>query len=280
MEPTLDIGPLALPWSLLLVLLAWMLGSTVHERLAQRAGLAAGTRHSWLALLAALLAARVGYVLYFWVEYSRAPWSLLDIRDGGWVPWWGVAAVITYAIFLWAARSPWRKTASSGAALALLLWAAGNAWLHPTPPSLQDQAATTLPGLPQWSLATLTGTQLHLQDLTGQPTVVNFWATWCPPCRREMPVLLAASQQHPHVRFVWVNQGESAEKAGRYTAQQGLSAANVLLDTDSSLSRLLGLKALPSTLFYDAQGRLVASRIGELSAATLAERLALITKGR
>jgi len=280
MERTLDIGPLSLPWSLLLLLLAWIIRSTLHERMARRRGLGAGVRHSWLLPACALLAARVGYVLYFASEYRRAPWSVLDVRDGGWAPWWGVAAALTYVIFLWAARSPWRRTVSMGAATALLLWVSGNAWLHPSLPALTEQAATELPGLPPWQLTALDGSTTDFQSLKGQPMVVNFWATWCPPCRREMPVLQQASQQYPGVRFLWVNQGESGDKASRYAAQQGLPPAHVLLDADSGLSHLLGLRALPTTLFYDAQGRLVASRIGELSAATLAERLALITPGQ
>jgi len=280
MERTLDIGPLALPWSLLLPMLAWIVGSALHERLARRTGLGPGTRHSWLLMACMLLAARTGYVLYFPDEYGRAPWSILDLRDGGWAPWWGVAAAVTYVVFLWAARSPWRRTASAGAAMALVLWVSGNAWLHPSPPSLEEQAATALPELPSWRLTALDGAALDLQDLKGRPTVVNFWATWCPPCRREMPVLLQASRQAPDVRFIWVNQGEERDKAARYAAQQGLPPAGVLLDADSDLGRLLGLRALPTTLFYDARGRLVASRIGELSAATLAERLRLATRGR
>lgn len=280
MERTLDIGPLALPWSLLLLMLAWMVGSTLHERLARRAGLQAGMRHSWLAMLTALLAARVGYVLYFWREYASAPWSILDVRDGGWAPWWGVSALISYVLFLWAARSPWRTTASTGAAAALALWIAGNAWLHPSLPTAEEQMATALQALPQWQGARLDGGTLDLQSLKGQPTVINFWATWCPPCRREMPVLLAASQQQTGVRFLWVNQGEDRDKAGRYAVQQGLPLAQVLLDGDSGLSHQLGLKALPTTLFYNARGQLVATRIGELSAATLAERLALANRGR
>ena len=279
MERTLDIGPLALPWSLLLLLAAWLIGITLHERLARRAGLGAGARHSWQMAAAVLVAARVGYVLYFSNEYGRAPWTVLDLRDGGWAPWWGVAAAVSYVIFLWAARSPWRKSVSAGAAAALVLWTAGNAWLHPALPTGQDAAATAPQGLPQWQAAALDGSTLAFQNLKGQPTVVNFWATWCPPCRREMPVLLEASRQHPDVRFLWVNQGEDRDKAGRYAMQQGLPLASVLLDADSGLSHLLGLRALPTTLFYDARGKLVASRIGELSAATLAERLRLAARG-
>ncbi|HQQ71908.1 MAG TPA: TlpA disulfide reductase family protein, partial [Alicycliphilus sp.] len=131
--------------------------------------------------------------------------------------------------------------------------------------------------LPDWRGVALDARSVALPELRGQPVVVNLWASWCPPCRREMPVLLQASQARPDVRFVWINQGEAPETALRYASQQGLPLADVLLDGTSQLSRELGHKALPTTLFYDAQGRLQAVRAGELSAATLAQHLALIT---
>lgn len=278
MESTLRLGPLALPLAPLLLIFAWIVGSTLHERLARRAGRPAGARHSWLMLLLVLAAARLGYVLNFLSEYGAAPWSMLDIRDGGWAPWWGVSAVAAYLLFLWAARSPWRKTASLGAAAALALWLGGMALPQVVPVGAGATQAAQRNGLPEWQATALDGTVVSLPALKGQAVVVNLWATWCPPCRREMPVLREASQQHPQVRFLWVNQGEDQEKTARYAAQQGLPAGNVVLDTGSELSRMLGANGLPTTLFYNAEGTLVARRTGELSAATLAERLALIRR--
>ncbi|OJU86629.1 MAG: redoxin [Burkholderiales bacterium 66-5] len=278
MESTLRLGPLALPLAPLLLIFAWIVGSTLHERLARRAGRPAGARHSWLMLLLVLAAARLGYVLNFRSEYGAAPWSMLDICDGGWAPWWGVSAVAAYLLFLWAARSPWRKTASLGAAAALALWLGGMALPQVVPVGAGATQAAQRNGLPEWQATALDGTVVSLPALKGQAVVVNLWATWCPPCRREMPVLREASQQHPQVRFLWVNQGEDQEKTARYAAQQGLPAGNVVLDTGSELSRMLGANGLPTTLFYNAEGTLVARRTGELSAATLAERLALIRR--
>jgi thiol-disulfide isomerase/thioredoxin len=131
--------------------------------------------------------------------------------------------------------------------------------------------------LPDWRGVALDARSVALPELRGQSVVINLWASWCPPCRREMPVLLQASRAHPEVRFLWINQGEPPETALRYASQQGLPAADVLLDTASQLGRDLDSKALPTTLFYDAQGRLQAVRAGELSAATLAQHLGRIT---
>ena len=109
----------------------------------------------------------------------------------------------------------------------------------------------------------------------GQPLVVNLWASWCPPCRREMPVLAAAQQRTSGVRFVFANQGEDAAAVLRYLAASNkeLQLSNVVFDPTAALGRAVGSKALPTTLFYDATGRLVDTHLGELSAASLASKL-------
>ncbi|MCZ2103615.1 MAG: TlpA disulfide reductase family protein [Comamonadaceae bacterium] len=276
MEPILRLGPLALPWATLLLVVSWIVGTALHERYAKRHGLASGARHSWLVALAVLAAARVGYVLYYPREYGAAPWSILDVRDGGWAPWWGVSALVAYLVFLWAARSPWRKSVTLGGVCALVLWLGASLALQRGAPS--DAGHDDLPA---WETVALDGSRVALPELRGRPVVVNLWASWCPPCRREMPVLLDARQRHPQVRFLWVNQGEDTPTARRYAlGRHELPAADVLLDDTSQLGRMIGSHALPTTLFYDARGRLVATRTGELSAATLAERLALIAPTR
>ncbi|MBS0507645.1 MAG: TlpA family protein disulfide reductase [Proteobacteria bacterium] len=272
MDSVLQIGPLVLPWTLLIFVVGWQLGHWVHERLARRQGLASGP-HAWRLTLAALLAARLGFVLQYPAEYGAAPWSALDIRDGGWQPWAGLAAALLYLGLLWLRRSPWRRPTLAGLATFMAIWIVGLALLQATAP----QRGTALP---DWRGVALDARNLALSELRGRPVVINLWASWCPPCRREMPVLLQASRSRPDVRFVWINQGEAPEAALRYASQQGLPLADVLLDGSSQLSRELGHKALPTTLFYDAQGRLQAVRAGELSGATLARLLAQVTAGQ
>lgn len=95
----------------------------------------------------------------------------------------------------------------------------------------------------------------------------------CPPCRREMPVLQQAQAQRGDVHFVFLNQGETPSRVQAFLATQPQALRNVLLDTEGRLGVQRGHRALPTTLFFDAQGRLVDTRVGELSAASLAERL-------
>jgi len=117
------------------------------------------------------------------------------------------------------------------------------------------------------------GTPIDLSALRGQQVVINFWATWCPPCRREMPVLAEAQRLYPQVTFVFANQGEGAGEVHTFLASQTLQLDNVLLDSGGRLGQLVGSRALPTTLFYDAEGRQVGSHLGELSSASLARAL-------
>jgi thiol-disulfide isomerase/thioredoxin len=132
----------------------------------------------------------------------------------------------------------------------------------------------TAASLPPLALSSLDGRPVTLADFAGKPTVVNLWATWCPPCRREMPALQQAQAANPDVNFVFVNQGEEAGVIAAFLGQEGLALRNVLVDPQSSTGAALGQSGLPTTLFFDASGRLAGIRVGELSQATLDQRLA------
>ncbi len=134
--------------------------------------------------------------------------------------------------------------------------------------------------LPRVPLVTLEGAPVDLPTFAkGQPTVVNLWATWCPPCREEMPMLALAQERETAVRFVFANQGESAAVVRRYLYEEILALDNVLLDAASALRPAVGARGLPTTLFYDAEGRLVARHVGAISKAALASKLKLLRLG-
>ena len=136
--------------------------------------------------------------------------------------------------------------------------------------SVRPDAGQALPAL---SFTSLEGRSVNLVEFKGKPTVVNLWATWCPPCVREMPMLHQAQVDHPDVNFVFLNQGESADKVGVWLQTRKLLMRNVLMDVDRKAGAAFKHRALPTTLFFDPMGRLVSTRIGELSAATLSKRL-------
>lgn len=128
--------------------------------------------------------------------------------------------------------------------------------------------------LPRAPLTTLAGAPTSLAALAaGKPTVVNLWATWCPPCRLELPYLAAAQRQDSGINFVFVDQGEDAVTVQRYLSGAHPGLANVMLDAGSKLGREIGSSGLPITLFFDRSGRMVDTHLGALSPALLEAKL-------
>ncbi|KAB2900640.1 MAG: TlpA family protein disulfide reductase [Dokdonella sp.] len=215
------------------------------------------------AALVGLVAARIGFVLRWWPDYLAAPLSLLAIGDGGFAPWLGLPVAIGFA--LWRTHAHSRRVLRRPLLLALAAGCCGwltalgaFALLAGPPPALPDLALTTLDGAPASPMAQ------H-----GRPVVMNLWATWCPPCRREMPALTRVAASHPEVAFLLVNQGEDAAPVRDYLAREQIDSRHVLLDPQQRAMHATGARGLPTTLFFDANGRLVDSHVGELSAARI-----------
>ena len=260
---SINLGPLALPIGPLLLLSAGLVAAGVGHLVGRRQKIGIANTLSDM-LIAGLLVARVAFVIRWFDTYRAAPWSMLDIRDGGFTLWAGIAAALGVALWRGGRQPALRKPLIAGLAAGALVWGGLFGALR----------MTEKPVLPALAMTSLAGTPTQLAALAdGKPMVVNLWASWCPPCRREMPVLAAAQQRETGVRFVFVNQGEDAETAQRYLSAGGLDLANVLLDADAALGGAVGSGALPTTLFYDADGRLVATHLGELSAASLVSKL-------
>jgi thiol-disulfide isomerase/thioredoxin len=114
----------------------------------------------------------------------------------------------------------------------------------------------------------------------GRPAVVNLWATWCAPCRAEMPVLVDAQRRHEGVAVLLVNQGEPAARVRDFLAREGLAPRQVLRDEDARLGPAVRSGGLPTTLFYDASGRLVDAHMGAITAGALEARLRALGAGR
>ena len=270
MTQALQWGPIALPWPLLVGLGAIVLGFIVGKR----AGAGGGVDIESLlfkVLLVGLVVARLAFVWEWRDPYLREPLGILDFRDGGWTPEAGLIAACLYALSLIRRTPALRKPLLAAMLTAIPVWLSGTVVL-----ALWAVEETRLPPL---ALQSLDGRTVSLTAFEGKPTVVNLWATWCPPCRHEMPVLAQAQAAHPEINFVFIDQGEAAQKVGGYLDGQRLALRNVLLDARLEVGARLGYRVLPSTLFFDAGGRLVSSRIGALSAATLAQRLDALRDG-
>ena len=264
---SVTLGPVAFPGELVL-LGATLALALVMATLWRRRWQVEVSPQVWRALWLGLLAARLSFVLEFATVYADAPWQMLNLRDGGWNGWAGWVAVVGYVGWLAMAqvrRSAQRQALSVTLVLAAAVWWGGTAVL-----SLLTAQGPQLPAL---SLGRLEAGEQSLAEFAGRPVVVNLWATWCPPCQREMPVLQRAQQQYPGVHFVFANQNESRETVQRFLALKGLTLDNVLLDEHGALARHFQQRGLPTTLFFDADGTLVDARTGELSEASIAQRM-------
>jgi len=117
-------------------------------------------------------------------------------------------------------------------------------------------AVPSASGAPDFTLPSLDGPNLRLQEQRGQVVMINFWATWCGPCREEMPHLSRLYDKYRPSGFTVfaINIDEEPQKAARLAKQLGMRFP-VLLDTDKKVSRLYDLSAMPSTVLIDRDGR-------------------------
>jgi cytochrome c biogenesis protein CcmG/thiol:disulfide interchange protein DsbE len=117
---------------------------------------------------------------------------------------------------------------------------------------------------PDWELPLLAGTgTLGSDDLTGFPVVVNFWASWCIPCREEMPFFERAWRDYRArgVRIVGVNVQDTEKAAAKFVEDFDITYP-IVRDEDQSLARKMGLIGLPQTFFIDHTGRFLAATSG------------------
>jgi peroxiredoxin len=98
------------------------------------------------------------------------------------------------------------------------------------------------------------GQTIRLSTYRGKVVVVNFWATWCRPCREEMPALQRVAASEPDVVVLEVDLMESGDKARSFLDSLGLDRLQPVLDTDGATTRRFGVLTLPSTFFIDRNG--------------------------
>lgn len=260
---TFTLGTFAIALNHLLLISALALATFVGWRVAKRGGDNPESALFTLFLIG-LLAARIAFVALYWGHYRNEPWQIIDLRDGGFLAWPGVIVLLLTAFYRGWRRPGLRRPLGFGVASGLAFWVFASLSLN-----IYEQGTR----LPEIDLRNAAGESIKLSDYQGGPLVINLWATWCPPCRREMPVLESAQQQRPDLTFLFVNQAESMQSVATFLETQGLSLTNVLFDRGGRLGQAVGSMALPTTLFYSPDGRLLSSHLGELSNASLARAL-------
>jgi thiol-disulfide isomerase/thioredoxin len=273
---SVNVGPLGLSVDRLLMAAGFLAALVVGWLAGRRRGVPRGAGVGAVLpdmLLVGLVVARLAFVAQWFDSYRGQPWSMLDVRDGGFTPWAGIAAALLYAAWRLRRLPSARMPLASGLLAGALVWGGLSGAVH-----LMTQQA---PGLPDTQLQSLQGETVALAGVAaGRPMVVNLWASWCPPCVREMPVLAAAQAADPALAFVFVNQGEAPAQVAGFLQARGLALDNVLLDPGGALARAVGSRAMPTTLFYDADGRLRDTWLGALSEASLAAKLARLKAAR
>jgi len=140
-------------------------------------------------------------------------------------------------------------------------------------------AARTLPDeLPEFSLVNLDGEQQSIRSWPGKPLVINFWATWCGPCLREIPMLKAFQEAHGDLTVVGIAVN-TPDEVQPFAAEMGFNYPVLIGRNDAvNAAGSFGVEfyALPFTIFTDADGRTLGVRTGELHQEQLDDFLAVL----
>jgi peroxiredoxin len=167
----------------------------------------------------------------------------------------------------------------------ILLFVGGGAWIWWTQPqpalgstiSAEPQPAVGRPA-PDFTLTTLDGEEFRLSDQRGKPVVLNFWATWCGPCQRELPAIQRAAEHYAGlVTFAAIDQAEPVDRVRSFVEEAGLSVV-VPMDSEQEVGMRYDVRGLPTTFFIDETGVIRSIWMGEMNSVILAENIAGILR--
>jgi thiol-disulfide isomerase/thioredoxin len=180
-------------------------------------------------------------------------------------------SIVTAALWLNPGSiQPWRAGTSR----------AGGYVVFALPPNQLNGAAISAPKVgaqaPDFTLTGLDGTPVRLSDFRGKTVLLNFWATWCGPCRKEFPELVNLSQQEGDRGLVVlaVDVSESRDDVARFAQELGVTFP-IVLDSESTVAHSYRLVGLPTSFFVDGGGVVRAQQLGPLTEASLASKLGL-----
>lgn len=255
MNDLLQVGPLALSTERLAAVVSIWLFLAASAWIARRCSRASSI--GWIAVAAGILVARLVYVVQNFEAFAVEPLSIAYLWQGGFAPGYGIAtAALVLALML---RPPGRWMSLAALAMLAAGWFAFSAMLQP-------ETVRPMPSLA--NVTDVRGAPFADASVMG-PMVVNLWATWCPPCRREMPRLQEMADANPDVPILLLNQGEEPSQVQRYLQEEGIDPGRVLIDRDSRFAGTVGATALPTTLFVSSDGQIVRTHSGEISRAAL-----------
>ena len=155
-------------------------------------------------------------------------------------------------------ESPWKFHAIS---ILILILGAGWIWISRIPAAAEGTERVTAPTkgfpAPVFTLKDSEGSIYELSSLKGKAVLINFWASWCPPCRSEMPAMEEVFEQYQNQGFVIlaVNSTiqDDLDEAKEFFKEMGLTFP-LLLDTDGSVTQTYQVRSLPTSFFIDREG--------------------------
>lgn len=130
---------------------------------------------------------------------------------------------------------------------------------------------------PEFKLVDLQGKTWDLAQLRGKPVVVNFWSTWCLPCKEEFPLFQQAATAYPGVQFLGVLYSDEPNKASAYLQRVGTTYSH-LIDPDGRTAIDYGVAGVPETYFINPSGVIVYKQVGPLSGEAMQSLLALASQ--
>jgi len=149
------------------------------------------------------------------------------------------------------------------------------------PETTATEESTENPNLaPDFTVYDIDGNAFRLSDFRGKPVILNFWASWCGPCKAEMPDFEEAYTEYGEdIHFVIVNladgRSETVESGSAYIEEMGYTFP-VYYDTDMDAAYTYGISSIPMTVFLDAEGAIVTGQVGMISADALEENIGLL----
>ncbi len=264
MSSTLNFAGLALPLYTVVWVATIAIGMLTGRALARRKGIDVSGL-IWRVIAVGLVAARLAFIYEYHAGYFQNPLDILKIYDGGWDAQAGFIAAWLMGLYMAYKRANVRQPVLASLGAATVVWACGAIGVA--------VASQEQPGLSTTKVATTQGQTNSLNDFSGKPLLVNMWATWCPPCRAELPILQHAQMAHPEFNFVFLNQGESRAAVDSFLASHALLLKNVMLDSEGQAGSSYGGGALPTTLLFDAKGKLIDSHVGMYTFGSLQQSL-------
>jgi thiol-disulfide isomerase/thioredoxin len=214
-------------------------------------------------ICAFVLTARMGHVVAHWPSFAAEPARIFSFLQGGFYWPAGVAAAI--AMDLVVLRHPraiaWSLIPIGAAAIAAAM-------------AIYFLAEVPRASLPDERFATTDGRVVVPRSLKGRKLVINFWASWCPPCRDELPMMAEFAHADHRAEFLFADQGEDIPAIQSFLQARGIVLDTVLLDPYGSIAGNYQIRGLPTTLFINEDGNVQSINVGEVSKENLSAALA------